>query len=112
MHTRDSWVRFATGKPPNNNELTTLTFKDGRDDGYWRWSDNWVHFWFIQYLEVCVFGYSNSPYKHRIYAFFSRAGPGPRGAMGTLSQYMLSSAATFGFFLAIGSVSFSKHTLI
>jgi hypothetical protein len=32
------------------------------------------------------------------------AGPGPRGALHTLSQYMLSSAATFGFFLSIGSV--------
>ncbi|EMD41597.1 hypothetical protein CERSUDRAFT_79232 [Gelatoporia subvermispora B] len=33
-----------------------------------------------------------------------RGGAGPRGALPTLSQYMLSSAATFGFFLAIGSV--------
>ncbi|KAG6872466.1 subunit of TIM23 translocase complex [Termitomyces sp. Mi166 len=33
-----------------------------------------------------------------------RGGAGPRGAMATLSQYMLSSAATFSFFLAIGSV--------
>lgn len=33
-----------------------------------------------------------------------RGGAGPRGAMATLSQYMLSSAATFGFFLSIGSV--------
>ncbi|KAJ3563764.1 hypothetical protein NP233_g8734 [Leucocoprinus birnbaumii] len=33
-----------------------------------------------------------------------RGGAGPRGAIATLSQYMLSSAATFGFFLAIGSV--------
>jgi hypothetical protein len=32
-------------------------------------------------------------------------GPGPRGAMATMSQYMLSSAATFGFFMSIGSVS-------
>nr|CDI56600.1 conserved hypothetical protein [Melanopsichium pennsylvanicum 4] len=30
-----------------------------------------------------------------------RAGPGPRGALGTLSQFMLSSAATFGFFMSI-----------
>lgn len=34
-----------------------------------------------------------------------RGGAGPRGVLPTLSQYMLSSAATFGFFLAIGSVS-------
>ena len=34
-----------------------------------------------------------------------RGGAGPRGALSTLSQYMLSSAATFGFFLSIGSVS-------
>jgi hypothetical protein len=33
-----------------------------------------------------------------------RGGAGPRGFLGTLSQYMLSSAATFSFFLAIGSV--------
>ncbi|KAJ7596604.1 reactive mitochondrial oxygen species modulator 1-domain-containing protein [Mycena floridula] len=33
-----------------------------------------------------------------------RHGPGPRGLLSTLSQYMLSSAATFSFFLAIGSV--------
>ncbi|KAI0307485.1 reactive mitochondrial oxygen species modulator 1-domain-containing protein [Multifurca ochricompacta] len=33
-----------------------------------------------------------------------RGGAGPRGLLATLSQYMLSSAATFSFFLAIGSV--------
>jgi len=33
-----------------------------------------------------------------------RGGAGPRGALSTLSQYMLSSAATFGFFLSIVSV--------
>jgi len=33
-----------------------------------------------------------------------RGGAGPRGVLATLSQYMLSSAATFSFFLAIGSV--------
>ncbi|KAF9243767.1 reactive mitochondrial oxygen species modulator 1-domain-containing protein [Melanogaster broomeanus] len=33
-----------------------------------------------------------------------RSGAGPRGLLATLSQYMLSSAATFSFFLAIGSV--------
>ncbi|EKM83646.1 hypothetical protein AGABI1DRAFT_81413 [Agaricus bisporus var. burnettii JB137-S8] len=41
-----------------------------------------------------------------------RGGAGPRGAMATLSQYMLSSAATFGFFLAIGSVIRSDSSLI
>lgn len=39
-----------------------------------------------------------------------RGGAGPRGAMATLSQYMLSSAATFGFFLAIGSVSMTARS--
>jgi hypothetical protein len=34
-----------------------------------------------------------------------RGGAGPRGVLATLSQYMLSSAATFSFFLAVGSVS-------
>src|ERR1700736_150229 len=38
--------------------------------------------------------------------FSQRAGPGPRGFLATLSQYMLSSAATFSFFLAIGSVNY------
>ncbi|KAG9039345.1 subunit of TIM23 translocase complex [Tulasnella sp. JGI-2019a] len=33
-----------------------------------------------------------------------RAGPGPRGFLATLSQYMLGSAASFSFFLSIGSV--------
>ncbi|TCD68812.1 subunit of TIM23 translocase complex [Steccherinum ochraceum] len=33
-----------------------------------------------------------------------RGGAGPRGALPTLSQYMLSSGATFAFFLSIGSV--------
>lgn len=36
---------------------------------------------------------------------FRRNGAGPRGFLATLSQYMLTSAATFGFFLSIGSVS-------
>lgn len=33
-----------------------------------------------------------------------RAGPGPRGLLGTFSQIMLPSAATFGFFMSIGTV--------
>lgn len=41
--------------------------------------------------------------------FSRRGGAGPRGALSTLSQYMLSSAATFSFFLAIGSVSYELY---
>jgi hypothetical protein len=40
-----------------------------------------------------------------------RQGAGPRGFLATLSQYMLSSAATFSFFLAIGSVIRSDSIL-
>lgn len=42
--------------------------------------------------------------SHSLCSFDLRGGAGPRGFLGTLSQYMLSSAATFSFFLAIGSV--------
>lgn len=42
--------------------------------------------------------------------FEHRGGAGPRGFLPTLSQYMLSSAATFGFFLSIGSVSGSPRS--
>ena len=41
-----------------------------------------------------------------------RQGAGPRGALVSLSQYMLSSAATFGFFLSIGSVSLIVGLLV
>ncbi|OXG29645.1 protein mgr2 [Cryptococcus neoformans Ze90-1] len=51
-----------------------------------------------------------------IFGSFSimRAGPGPRGVVATLSQYMLSSAATFGFFMSVGSVirTESEHKYI
>ncbi|KAI8074411.1 reactive mitochondrial oxygen species modulator 1-domain-containing protein [Gongronella butleri] len=38
-----------------------------------------------------------------------RYGGGKRGAMSTLSQYMLGSAASFGFFMSIGSVIRSEN---
>ncbi|KAF2275944.1 uncharacterized protein EI97DRAFT_433876 [Westerdykella ornata] len=40
-----------------------------------------------------IFGFTN----------ILRYGPGPNGMMRTLGQYMLGSAATFGFFMAIGT---------
>ncbi|KAJ7171880.1 reactive mitochondrial oxygen species modulator 1-domain-containing protein [Mycena crocata] len=39
-----------------------------------------------------------------MHLFDGRNGAGPRGVLSTLSKTMLSSAATFSFFLAIGSV--------
>lgn len=40
------------------------------------------------------------------------AGPGPRGALATLAQYMGSSAATFAFFMSIGSVSVARDGVV
>lgn len=40
------------------------------------------------------------------FIMLGRGGAGSRGILPTLSQYMFSSAATFAFFLSIGSVSF------
>ncbi|KAJ3865758.1 reactive mitochondrial oxygen species modulator 1-domain-containing protein [Lentinula novae-zelandiae] len=40
-----------------------------------------------------------------------RYGPGPNGAMATLSKYMLNQAAFFGFFFSVGSVSYRFHEL-
>ncbi|KAF1833783.1 hypothetical protein BDW02DRAFT_569645 [Decorospora gaudefroyi] len=40
-----------------------------------------------------IFGFTN----------IVRFGPGPNGMMRTLGQYMMGSAATFGFFMAIGT---------
>ncbi|PWN23829.1 hypothetical protein BCV69DRAFT_279741 [Microstroma glucosiphilum] len=40
-----------------------------------------------------------------------RAGPGPKGALATMSQFMGTSAATFAFFLSIGSVIRSDASL-
>jgi hypothetical protein len=51
-----------------------------------------------------IIRYVNSSYKILASLTLIRGGAGPRGFMATLSQYMLSSAATFSFFLAIGSV--------
>ncbi|KAF5392431.1 hypothetical protein D9757_002146 [Collybiopsis confluens] len=40
-----------------------------------------------------------------------RHGPGPNGAMATLSKYMLNQAAFFGFFFSIGAVIRSDSQL-
>ncbi|EOA81316.1 subunit of TIM23 translocase complex [Exserohilum turcicum] len=40
-----------------------------------------------------IFGFTN----------IVRFGPGPNGMLRTLGQYMMGSAATFGFFMAIGT---------
>ncbi|KAF2022304.1 hypothetical protein BU24DRAFT_458170 [Aaosphaeria arxii CBS 175.79] len=40
-----------------------------------------------------IFGFTN----------IVRYGPGPNGMLRTLGQYMMGSAATFGFFMAIGT---------
>ncbi|KAJ1980670.1 subunit of TIM23 translocase complex [Dimargaris xerosporica] len=40
-----------------------------------------------------------------------RYGPGSKGYLNTMGQYMLSSGATFGFFMSIGSVIRSQGTL-
>jgi hypothetical protein len=54
---------------------------------------------------VTILRYARASFPHTpAKAMTNSAGPGPRGALHTLSQYMLSSAATFGFFLSIGSV--------
>jgi len=78
------------------------TVQNGCDDGHRCWFDYWLHFWLVEHYSVRIM-------KTReiwpLQTFFNRGGAGPRGALATLSQYMLSSAATFGFFLAIGSVS-------
>ncbi|TFY72256.1 hypothetical protein EVG20_g761 [Dentipellis fragilis] len=50
-----------------------------------------------RHAHVCV-------HHSRVTRLARSGGAGPRGALATLSQYMLSSAATFSFFLAIGSV--------
>ncbi|KAI8978509.1 hypothetical protein BDB01DRAFT_852520 [Pilobolus umbonatus] len=40
-----------------------------------------------------------------------RFGAGPKGTINTLSQYMIGSAASFGFFMAIGSVVRSEQRI-
>lgn len=46
--------------------------------------------------------FPNAPYFY--FPLIYRQGAGPRGILATLSQYMLGSAASFAFFLSIGSV--------
>ena len=52
----------------------------------------------------------NVPYFH--FPLIYRQGAGPRGILATLSQYMLGSAASFAFFLSIGSVRSLFHLMI
>ena len=83
--------------------------KNGGYDGCWSRFDNWIYIWFLDYSEVCVCLSLAKEIEEGLCMFsslyrYARGGAGPRGALPTLSQYMLSSAATFSFFLSIGSV--------
>ncbi|WFD43790.1 subunit of TIM23 translocase complex [Malassezia psittaci] len=79
-------------------EPTALSNNYGRHDGLPRGTYDWLYWWWIPNITVSL--------RH-----LPSAGPGPRGALATLSQYMLSSGATFGFFMSIGSVLRTESTL-
>jgi hypothetical protein len=58
----------------------------------------------LRYAASCIPFFTTLISSIRAHSSVYRGGAGPRGFLATLSQYMLSSAATFSFFLAIGSV--------
>ncbi|CAG8584273.1 11384_t:CDS:2 [Paraglomus occultum] len=57
---------------------------------------------------------SREPSKLQImkYGAITGGGPGPRGALYTLRQYMLTSAGSFALFLSIGAVIRSEGRMI
>jgi hypothetical protein len=104
--------RSASSLTSFNSEVMHLTFdifctridfhhQNGSYYGWWCRPYYWLHLWVVEHHTVC-FGCL----QRNVHFDFSstRQGAGPRGLLATLSQYMLSSAATFSFFLAIGSV--------
>ena len=90
--------------------------QNGRNDGWRCRSDHRILIWVIQYPQVraillhyyffslCLPLLISPNVSYFYFPLIYRQGAGPRGILATLSQYMLGSAASFAFFLSIGSV--------
>ena len=87
----------------------SFILQDGRHDGRRCRPDDRFYLWVIQHPPVSSQPTCDPRFTHRKR---HRNGAGPRGFLATLSQYMLSSAATFSFFLAIGSVRVYSKSFI